>query len=122
MSFLKDRIKSFGYAINGLVWLFRNEGNAKVHMIATVLVVAAGFIFEISAMEWVAILLCIGGVISAEGINTAIEKLCDKVSPEKDNLIKIAKDVSAGSVLILAIISVIVAILIFIPKFSQKFI
>lgn len=122
MRFLKDRIRSFRYAIDGLLWLFRNEGNAKVHMVATVLVVAAGFIFKVSAMEWVAILLCIGVVISAEGINTAVEKLCDKVSPEKDNLIKIAKDVSAGAVLILAIISVIIAILIFIPKFSQKFI
>ncbi len=115
--FWYKRMRSFGYAFDGLRYLFSHEGNAKLHLLATLLVVAAGFIFGISAGEWVAIVICIGAVISAEGMNTALEKLCDKVSPERDPLIKIAKDVAAGSVLMLAIASVVVAMLIFIPKF-----
>lgn len=115
-SFWNKRWRSFGFAIEGLKYLFGNEGNAQVHLMATVLVVAAGFIFGISAMEWIAVLLCIGMVICAEAMNTAIEKLCDKVSPEKDPLIKIAKDVAAGGVLVLAVISVIIAAIIFLPK------
>ncbi len=111
--FWRDRLKSFGYAIDGLRYLFCKEGNAKVHLMATLLVVVTGFLFRISAMEWTAILLCVGMVICGEALNTAIEKVCDKVSPQRDPLIKIAKDVAAAGVLVLAVVSVIIAAIIF---------
>ncbi len=116
IKFWKDRIRSFGFATEGLKYLFSNEGNAKVHLMAVALVTAAGFVFHISSLEWIAVLLCIAMVICGEAMNTAIEKLCDKVSPDKDPLIKIAKDVAAGGVLIAAIISVIIAAIVFLPK------
>ena len=102
--------------------MFRNEDHALIHAVATVLVVISGFIFGISVSEWCVVLLCIGTVLSAEAVNTAIEKVCDAVTEKYDKRIGIAKDVAAGAVLILAIISVIIAAVIFIPKIAMYFI
>ena len=81
-----------------------------------VCVVVAGALLGLSSLEWVAVILCIGAVLAAEGINSAIEALCDRVSTEYDEAIKHAKDLAAGAVLILAVMSVAVGLLIFIPK------
>jgi len=67
------------------------------------------------------LILCIGAVLAAEGVNSAIEALCDKVSPEYDEAIKHTKDLAAGAVLILAVMSVIVGLLIFVPKVLSLF-
>lgn len=108
--------KSFGFAIAGIMSLFAHERNAKIHLAAAVCVIAAGFIFEISPVEWCIILLCIGGVFMGEAFNTALEKLCDKVSPEHHPLIKTAKDVAAGAVLLYVICVVAAGLIIFLPK------
>ena len=79
--------------------------------------VLAGLWLDLSTLEWAAVVLCIGAVLAAEGINSAIEALCDRVSPGYDEAIKHAKDLAAGAVLILAVMSVVVGLLIFIPKF-----
>lgn len=110
------RRKAFGYAWEGVRTLFSGEAHAKIHLLAAILVIAAGFIFSISKWEWCAVILCIGIVFLAEGFNTAIEKLCDKVSPQRDPLIKIAKDVAAGSVLLFVMSAVVVGLIVFIPK------
>lgn len=83
-----------------------------------VLVIAAGFIFSISRMEWCAVVLCIGGVLMAEAVNSAIEALADKVSPERDPLIGRAKDIAAGAVLLFVIAAVVVGLIVFIPKLT----
>lgn len=75
----------------------------------------------LSTFEWIAVILCIGAVLAAEGVNSAIEALCDKVSPEYDEAIKHTKDLAAGAVLILAVMSVIVGLLIFVPKVLSLF-
>ncbi len=113
--FLK-RGRSFVYAWQGIVSLFGNEPNARIHLCVALLVVAAGFFFNISASEWCLVTLCIGGVFMAEAFNTAIEKLCDKVSPQTDSLIKIAKDVAAGAVLLFVFAAVTVGLIVFLPK------
>lgn len=113
--FLK-RGRSFVYAWQGIVSLFGNEPNARIHLCVALLVVAAGFLFNISASEWCLVTLCIGGVFMAEAFNTAIEKLCDKVSPQTDSLIKIAKDVAAGAVLLFVFAAVTVGLIVFLPK------
>ena len=77
--------------------------------------------FGLSTFEWIAVILCIGAVLAAEGVNSAIEALCDKVSPEYDEAIKHTKDLAAGAVLILAVMSVIVGLLIFVPKVLSLF-
>ena len=87
----------------------------------TVCVIVAGGLLGLSTFEWIAVILCIGAVLAAEGVNSAIEALCDKVSPEYDEAIKHTKDLAAGAVLILAVMSVIVGLLIFVPKILSLF-
>ena len=120
-SYLKKRQKAFGYAWTGIRTLFGKEAHAKIHLLAMILVIIAGFVFRIDKTEWCLILICIGIVLMAEGFNTAIERVCDKVSPEKDPLIKDAKDIGAGSVLLAVMAVVAVGLIIFIPKIIQLF-
>ena len=113
---IKDRIKSFKYAFGGIFTLLKSEHNAWIHLVATIVVLSAGFILEINRYEWMIIVACIASVFSLEAINTAIEGLADVVQPEKDDRIKRIKDLAAGAVLIAALASIIIAGLIFIPK------
>lgn len=113
---LKKRIKSFEYSFTGLVHLFRLEHNARIHAIAAILVVIAGCILEISSMEWVAIVICIGLVLVTETLNTSIENICDHLTTDIHPHIKIIKDLASGAVLISAITAVVVALIIFLPK------
>ena len=69
-------------------------------------------------MEWIVICLCIGLVLSAEAVNSAIEALADRVSPAYDEAIKRTKDLAAGAVLLLAIASAVVGLIIFLPKLT----
>ena len=75
----------------------------KIHVGVAVLAVGFGFVLQISSVEWIAVIICIGLVFSAEMINTALEILVDKVSPQKDPVAGKIKDISAGAVLIAAI-------------------
>jgi diacylglycerol kinase len=109
-------IRSFRYAGRGVVALFRAENNAKVHLLAGLVVVVAGFWLRVSPLEWAMLVTQIGLVWAAEAVNTALEKLADVVSPDHHPQIGAAKDIAAGAVLILAIMSVIVAVLILGPK------
>ena len=106
----------FRYAIEGILTRIRQEQNMKMHCIMTVLVVLAGFFFEISKIEWCICLLLFGMVISLELVNTAVEAVVDLVTEERHPLAKIAKDTAAGAVLIAAIMAAIVGLIIFVPK------
>lgn len=117
MSYLKKRVAAFGYAFKGIARMFCGEAHAKIHLVATVGVIAFGFIFHISRWEWCAVILCIGGVFMAEAFNTAIEKLADKITRERDPLIAAAKDVAAGAVLLFVMAAVTVGLIVFLPKF-----
>lgn len=116
---LQTRLRSFKYAINGLKLFYKNEPHAWVHSILTLIVILFGFIFQINSTEWMIILICIGAVFSAEFINSAIEKLSDHVEPNIHPNIKAVKDTAAGAVLFMAIISAIIALIIFTPKIIQ---
>ncbi|MCK8490858.1 MULTISPECIES: diacylglycerol kinase family protein [Spirosoma] len=104
--------RSFGFAGQGIVDLFRYENNAKVHLLIAALVVVVGLCLQISRLEWAVILTLIGLVWAAEAFNTAIEKICDFVSPGLHPQIKAIKDLSSGAVLILAITAVLVGLII----------
>lgn len=110
---LRKRLLSFKYAFNGLLLLIREEHNSRIHLCLALLVIFAGFWFKITSIEWLILLITIAMVFAAEFLNAAIEALADKISPEKDPLIKKAKDLSAGGVLFCTIISVIVGVIIF---------
>jgi diacylglycerol kinase len=109
-------IKSFGWAFNGLKDCFLHEKNFRIQYILAILVVIAGIFFSLSATEWMIILLSFAVVLSFEIINSAIEKLCDLVSPDFNLTIKKVKDMSASAVLLSAIISFIIGCIIFLPK------
>lgn len=110
---LRKRLLSFKYAFNGLWLLIREEHNSRIYLCLALLTIFAGFWFKITSIEWMILLLTIAMVFAAEFFNSAIEALADKISPEKDPLIKKAKDLAAGGVLFCAIISIIVGVLIF---------
>ena len=112
---LHGRLRSFGHAARGIAALVASEPNARIHALATGLVVAAGFGFGIGRLEWLAVVLAIGAVWAAEGMNTAFEALCDVVSPDLHPLVARAKDVAAGAVLCAALAALVVAILVFGP-------
>jgi len=110
------RIKSIAYALAGIATMLRTQHNAWVHLVATVAAVLLAFWFGISAMEWLALILAIVVVWSAEALNTAFELLCDVASPEFHPLVKQAKDVAAAAVLIAAVGAAAVGLLIFGPR------
>ena len=109
-------VKSFGHALNGLKILFKEEYNARIHLLAAITVVIAGYFFEISTIEWIAIVFAIGFVLTMEAINSAIEGLSDFVSPEKHEMIKKIKDLSAAGVLISALTALVIGLIVFVPK------
>lgn len=112
---------SFLYAFSGIADLLREESNARIHCIVTVLVITAGFLLRISAMEWLAVAIVIGLVISAETFNTAIERLADVVQPAQDDRIRDVKDLAAAAVLLCALAAAAVGLIIFVPKIVALF-
>jgi diacylglycerol kinase (ATP) len=118
-------LRSFQYAIQGLKFLVE-ENNTKFHLLVSIIVLLLGFYVKLSPVEWTIILSQIGLVLASEAFNTAIEKLCDFVSPEYQTLIGKVKDLAAAAVLIVSFVAVIVGIIIFLPKlfthsFTQSF-
>ena len=107
--------KSQGHARNGIRLIFKNERNFRIDILFALLVIVAGILFEISHLDWIALSLVISMVFISETINSAIEALCDTVSTEYKVNIKYAKDVSAGAVLVSALVSVITGIIVFLP-------
>lgn len=120
-SYLKKRIKSFGHAFSGVAIFFRETPHARVHFIATILVIAAGLLLGVSTNEWLVLIICIVLVLALEAVNSALEYLVDLVTEDFHPLAKKAKDVGAAAVLIAATGSVAVAAMVFIPKLIALF-
>lgn len=112
----KSLLKSFYYAGVGIYSAFLSERNMKIHVSIMLLVILVGFYFQISILEWIICIILFGVVISAEIMNTAVETVVDLAMPEQHPKAKLAKDLSAGAVLVLAIVAAIIGLLIFIPK------
>ncbi|MDD5888857.1 MAG: diacylglycerol kinase family protein [bacterium] len=112
----KKLINSFKYAINGVFSAFFTERNMKIHVSMMLLVIFCGILLKIEPYEWLICILCFGLVIGGELVNTAIETVVDLVMPDINEQAKKAKDIAAGSVLVVAIASAIIGLLIFIPK------
>lgn len=116
-SFLRGRLRGFGFAIKGAFMLLRNEASIQVQAVIAVLVTIAGFYFNLSTTEWMMQIFAIGLVMSAEGLNTAIEEMANFVHPDFHKKIGYIKDVSAGAVFFSALTAIIIGCLIYIPKF-----
>ena len=112
---LIDRIPSVRFALAGIWTMLKTQQNAWVHALATVAVIATGLFLGVDFEAWRWLVLAIMLVWIAEAMNTAFEFLADLVSPEYHPLVKQAKDVAAGAVLLAATGAVIIGLLIFIP-------
>ena len=110
------RIKSFRYAIKGIILFFKTQHNAWIHVVATVVSVSLGFYLKLNTTEWCFIVGVISAVIVAEMLNTAIEYLTDLVSPDFHPLAGKVKDVAAGAVFIASVAAVVIGTIIFLPK------
>lgn len=112
-----DRVKSFKFAFVGIFTMLKSQHNAWVHVFATFLVTVCGLFLRISSAEWCLLVLTMMAVWITESLNTALEFLADAVSPSFNPLIKQAKDVAAGAVLVAAIGSIIIGLIVFCPYF-----
>ena len=109
-------IKSFEYAAAGLRGIILQERNFKIQLFIGLCAVIVGIFVKLNTSEWLDLVIVITLVLVFELINTSIEEIVDLVSPEYQEKAKIAKDVAAGTVLVASIGSVIVGILLFLPK------
>ena len=116
-----NRLKSFKYAFNGLKILIKEEPNARIHLLASLVVIMLSVALEINVMEWVAVVFCIGFVLVAETFNTSLEKISDFISPEKNEKIKKIKYLAAAAVLLSALTALTTGLIIFIPKICLYF-
>ncbi|GAB5416542.1 MAG: diacylglycerol kinase family protein [Crocinitomicaceae bacterium] len=108
-------ISSFKNAFRGLFLLLKTERNFQIHALALLVVIVAGCYFDISRGEWAIVLIMSAIVLGLEGLNSAIEKLCDEVTMERKESIRNIKDIAAGAVLVAAMVAVAVACIIFYP-------
>ena len=108
--------QSFAFAFSGIVKFVTHERNGKLHLLATALVIAASFIWSVSAVEIIALSLVTGLVWIAEMFNTCLEKLIDFMTTEKRPELGFIKDMAAGAVLIAALVALLTGLFIFIPK------
>lgn len=106
-------LRGFKFAFRGIYIFFKNENNARIHLLASIVVLFLGFYFKITSYEWLWITLAIGLVWMSEAFNTAIEKLVDIVSPEFNLKAGEIKDLSAGAVLMAAAVALVIGIIVF---------
>lgn len=109
-------IRAFKCAFDGIAYAVRTQRNMKIHLVIAVVAVALGLALGIDGASWAAVILCIAAVFAAECVNTAIESVVDLVSPEYHELARRAKDCAAGAVLIFALVSVVVAVVVYGPR------
>lgn len=117
----RRRLRSLRHALQGLLFFWRSEAHAKVHVAATIVVLLLGVYFGISKVEWLVVILAIALVMATEMLNTAVEKLADVVSEKPDLRVGQLKDVAAGAVLLSAIAAGVVGLFVFLPYVIRTF-
>lgn len=113
------RLASLQHAARGVALMARTQHNARIHLIATLLVVALGWWLRISTPDWRWLVLAIALVWAAEAMNTAFEYLCNVVSPEFGPMVRNAKDIGAGAVLICSAGAAVLGVLVFLPYLQR---
>lgn len=111
----KNYWESQRYAFQGLRLILKNERNFRIQVLSACAVIAAGLLFGISHRDWVTLFVVMAIVLVAEAFNSVIEAICDTISKDYRITIKYAKDVSAGAVMVSAIVSLIAGVIIFSP-------
>lgn len=114
-SYLGKRIRGGGYALKGAYLLIKTEHSIQVQVVIAILVTIAGFYFDLTKTEWMLQVFAIGLVLTAEGLNSAVEGIADFIHPDIHIKIGYIKDIAAGAVLFAALTAVIIAAIIYIP-------
>lgn len=109
----KNLFESFKHAFAGMTFAFKSEKNFKIHFMAMILALGAGFFFKLTPVRWALLILQIAAVLSVEVINSALERTVDLITQEYNIEAKRIKDMSAGAVLVVSIAAFINAFLIF---------
>lgn len=115
---LLARVKSFAYAFQGVAFMLRTQHNAWLHAAATLGVIALALYCDVSAGDWRWLIVAMSMVWVGETLNTAVEYVCDVLSPDFHLAVKRAKDIAAGGVLIAAVAAVLIGIITFWPYFT----
>ncbi|KAA8476022.1 diacylglycerol kinase (ATP) [Arcticibacter tournemirensis] len=118
--FLIGRVKSFRYAFKGAFFLITTEHSVITQSLLAVILIISGFLFHITKTEWLFQVLVIGLVLSIEGLNTAVEKLCDFIHSDYHKHIGFIKDIAAGAVTFAALTAVVVILIIYSPYIYEK--
>lgn len=113
---MRKFLLSFKYAVDGIKLVFGRERNINIHLLISAAVIISGFIVGLSIYEWLICMACMALVISLELMNSAIERLVDFVSPERNKSAGQIKDIAAGAVLVASVLSAIIGLIIFVPK------
>lgn len=113
LKIMQKLIKSFQWAMNGIHTVWREEVNFRIESVIALAVLVSAFYLDFSMPEWIIIIGCIGAVLAAEIINTAVEDLCNKVEPNTDTVIGKIKDTMGGFVLVVCLTSAIIGVMIF---------
>ena len=111
-------LKSFTFAAHGIIYALKSEQNFRFHLFAAVMVLCASWLTGLSKWEWIIIVMLIFGMFMIELVNASIERVVDLASPEIHPLAKQAKDLAAGACLVYAICTVVIGLIIFLPKWS----
>jgi len=111
----RSRIRSFRHAFRGVATLLRTQCNARLHFAATVTVVVFGIFLGISRSDWIAVIIAIGFVWTAEALNTAVEFLANEVSLDRRELIGHSKDLGAAGVLLASVSAFVIGLFVFAP-------
>ena len=113
--------KSMLHSVEGLLWILKSERNFKIHLIALVINIVLLIVLKVNSTDCALILGVCFLVLITEALNTCIEKICDFIQPEKDNRIKIIKDLGAGAVLLASICAIIIGSLVYYNYISTLF-
>ena len=113
-------IRAFRFAFQGFIHLLLTQWNARIHLLAAILVLSLAWWLQVSRLEWLILIFTCTLVVALEAVNTAIEFAVDLASPDIHPLAKSAKDVGAAAVLIAAIGALMIGCLIFIPHLRAR--
>lgn len=115
-----SRLRSFQSALSGLGSVLRGEPNARIHGVAALAVILAGFWLDVSRLEWCWLVAAIAAVFAAESLNSALESLADTVHPDPHPGVGRAKDAAAGAVLVVAFAAALVGLLVLGPRLLAR--
>ena len=113
----RDLVSSLEFALTGILTAFKEERNMRKHAVTALAVILAGFVFQVSRIEWLFLLMSIFLVVAFEIINSAVESVVDLASHYHFSMLaKKAKDMAAGAVLVVSLLAAVIGALIFLPR------